>query len=60
MLGRAFALPDILRKPTDHILTQFVVSGRRFLALWYTLPELINIRVVDLTAHPVCLIDALP
>lgn len=27
MLGRAFEYPDILRKPTDHILTQFAAGA---------------------------------
>lgn len=35
MLGRAFDYPDILRKPTDHILTQFAAGGSCLIALWY-------------------------
>jgi hypothetical protein len=35
LLGRAFEYPNILRKPTDHILTQFAAGGRRLIALWY-------------------------
>jgi hypothetical protein len=35
MLGRAFEYPDILRKPTDYILTRFVAGGRSLIALWY-------------------------
>ncbi len=35
LLGRAFDYPNILRKPTDHILTQFTSGGRRLIALWY-------------------------
>jgi hypothetical protein len=35
LLGRTFEYPDILRKPTDQILTQFVAGGRRLIRLWY-------------------------
>jgi hypothetical protein len=34
-LGRAFEYPDILRKPTDYILTRFAAGGSRLIALWY-------------------------
>ncbi|MFN8451684.1 MAG: DUF4386 domain-containing protein [Anaerolineae bacterium] len=34
-LGRAFEYPDILRKPTDHILKRFAEGGSRLIALWY-------------------------
>jgi hypothetical protein len=34
-LGRAFEYPDILRKPTDHILTRFQAGGTRLIVLWY-------------------------
>ena len=35
MLGRSFEYPDILRRPTDHILTRFLAGGPRLVALWY-------------------------
>ncbi len=35
MLGRAFEYPDILRKPTDEILTRFLAGGARLVTLWY-------------------------
>lgn len=34
-LARAFEYPDILRKPTDHILKRFTEGGTRLLMLWY-------------------------
>lgn len=34
-LGSAFSYPDILRQPTDSILTQFVAGGSGLIALWY-------------------------
>jgi hypothetical protein len=34
-LGRAFEYPDILRKPTDHILKQFAEGGTQLIMLWY-------------------------
>ena len=36
LLQRHFEYPDILRKPTDYILTRFCAGGRRLIALWYT------------------------
>lgn len=35
LLARSFEYPDILRKPTDQILTQFTAGGRRLIAIWY-------------------------
>jgi Domain of unknown function (DUF4386) len=35
MLRRAFEYPDILRKPTDEILTRFLAGGARLVTLWY-------------------------
>ncbi len=34
-LGRSFDYPDILRKPTEHILQRFTLGGGRLIALWY-------------------------
>lgn len=34
-LARIFEYPDILRKPTKHILTQFAAGGKRLVLLWY-------------------------
>ncbi|MFZ4814776.1 MAG: DUF4386 domain-containing protein [Phototrophicaceae bacterium] len=34
-LGSSFSYPDILRQPTDAILTQFVAGGDGLVALWY-------------------------
>lgn len=34
-LGSAFNYPDILRQPTDEILTQFVAGGESLVTLWY-------------------------
>jgi hypothetical protein len=34
-LGRAYAYPDILRKPTDEILRRFAQGGSRLILLWY-------------------------
>ena len=34
LLERRFEYPDILRRPTDHILTQFRAGGRRLVGLW--------------------------
>ncbi len=34
-LGRTFAYPDILRKPTDEILKRFAAGGPRLIRLWY-------------------------
>ena len=35
LLQRAFEYPDILRKPTDYILTRFLQGGSRLVAVWY-------------------------
>ena len=35
LLGRTFDYPNILRKPTNDILTQFAAGGRRLIVLWY-------------------------
>jgi len=35
LLGKAFEYPDILRKPTEYILSRFQQGGRRLIALWY-------------------------
>ena len=35
LLQRLFEYPDILRKPTEYILTQFQAGGRRLVVLWY-------------------------
>ncbi len=34
-LGSTFEYPDILRQPTDAILTQFAAGGSALIALWY-------------------------
>lgn len=60
MLGRAFAYPDILRKPTDYILTQFAAGGRRLIVLWYAfaltallaMPMALLLGAVFDTNHP--------
>jgi hypothetical protein len=35
LLQRLFEYPDILRKPTEYILTKFQAGGRRLVVLWY-------------------------
>src|SRR5919108_5562149 len=35
LLQRAFEYPDILRKPTDHILRRFKEGGASLRLLWY-------------------------
>lgn len=35
LLQRTFEYPDILRKPTDYILSQFNAGGKRLIAIWY-------------------------
>ena len=35
LLQKAFAYPDILRKPTGNILVRFVAGGPRLVGLWY-------------------------
>src|SRR5689334_7600540 len=49
-LGRAFEYPDILRKPTDYILSKFVAGGRRLVTLWYAF------AVTSLMAVPMALL----
>ncbi|GAB4510858.1 MAG: hypothetical protein OHK0046_08160 [Anaerolineae bacterium] len=34
-LGSAFEYPDILREPTDYILTEFTAGGQSLINLWY-------------------------
>jgi len=36
LLQRTFEYPDILRKPTDYILSQFNTGGRRLILTWYS------------------------
>ena len=36
LLQKTFEYPDILRKPTDYILSQFNAGGRRLIATWYS------------------------
>ncbi len=35
MLQKSFEYPDILRKPTEHIMSRFIAGGRRLVVLWY-------------------------
>jgi len=35
LLQRTFEYPDILRQPTEHILTRFRQGGQRLIACWY-------------------------
>lgn len=35
LLAKTFDYPDILRKPTDHILKQFAEGGSRLIMIWY-------------------------
>ena len=35
LLQRTFEYPDILRKPTDYILSRFNAGGKRLIAIWY-------------------------
>ena len=35
LLQRTFEYPDILRKPTDYILSRFNAGGTRLIAIWY-------------------------
>lgn len=36
LLQRTFEYPDILRKPTDYILSQFNAGGHRLIVTWYS------------------------
>jgi hypothetical protein len=36
LLQRTFEYPDILRKPTDYILSKFSAGGNRLLVTWYS------------------------
>ena len=36
LLQRTFEYPDILRKPTDHILSRFNAGGKRLILIWYS------------------------
>lgn len=36
LLQRNFEYPDILRKPTDYILSQFNAGGNRLIIIWYS------------------------
>src|SRR5688572_25571853 len=35
LLQKTFEYPDILRKPTDYILSQFNAGGSRLILIWY-------------------------
>ncbi len=35
LLQKSFEYPDILRKPTDYILSRFNAGGTRLIAIWY-------------------------
>src|SRR5688572_29166598 len=52
-LARAFDYPDVLRKPTDVILKQFIEGGPRLVALWYAfaLTALLAIPMALLFQH---------
>jgi len=36
LLQRTFEYPDILRKPTDHILSRFNAGGKQLILIWYS------------------------
>jgi hypothetical protein len=36
LLQKTFEYPDILRKPTDYILSQFNAGGHRLIITWYS------------------------
>ncbi len=36
LLQRSFEYPDILRKPTDYILSQFIAGGKQLIVTWYS------------------------
>jgi hypothetical protein len=36
LLQKNFEYPDILRKPTDYILSQFTQGGNRLIVIWYS------------------------
>src|SRR5215471_17853037 len=36
LLQKTFEYPDILRKPTDYILSQFNTGGNRLIITWYS------------------------
>ena len=36
LLQRTFEYPDILRKPTDYILSRFNAGGKRLVLIWYS------------------------
>lgn len=68
LLGRAFEYPDILRKPTDHILTQFAAGGRRLVRLWYAFAmtallaipmALLLAAVFDIDYHQLAIVSAI-
>ena len=53
LLQRAFEYPDILRRPTNYVLTRFQAGGRRLVALWYSfmLASLLFTPVAVLVPH---------
>lgn len=61
LLQRTFEYPDILRKPTDHILAQFAAGGKRLVLTWYSfsLTTLLFIPVAVLV-HQVLARDDMP
>jgi hypothetical protein len=61
LLQKTFEYPDILRKPTDYILSQFNAGGTRLVVTWYSfaLTGLLFIPVA-LLVHQVLAEDALP
>ena len=60
MLGKAFEYPDILRKPTDEILTRFLTGGRRLVTLWYLFAMMALVAVPMALLMEGVFVDAYP
>lgn len=61
LLQRTFEYPDILRKPTDYILSQFNAGGTRLIVIWYSfaLTGLLFVPMA-LLVHQVLVEDTMP
>jgi len=61
LLQRTFEYPDILRKPTDHILSQFNARGKWLVILWYSFAvAALLFAPVAILVHQVLASDDLP
>jgi Domain of unknown function (DUF4386) len=61
LLQKTFEYPDILRKPTDYILSQFNAGGNRLIVTWYSfaMTGLLFIPIA-LLVHQVLAEDTMP